>query len=275
MRVLLGHRTAEPVPLFWLGATGVGVLLGIATRLVFGWWWWLMAVGWLAMVWSVFLATAFRPPGRDDLWIDVVGTVSPRQAERLEGKRLVRLADAAPGPVYGLAGWTGPRALQGYGRSSSAGLTHLGLLYGEPPERPYLRVDTVWKERDRHGGDPETLRRDLTRELWHRQLRPPEGLTPRQLNQWAAQRERQLDQRPMPKWDWTEFLVEGTPRAFEILVEADDWAAFGNIDDVVVRLEAQRFPAKQVALTQVPDVTPYVDGSLQLRDQPPQRRRST
>ena len=32
----------------------------------------------------------------------------------------------------------------------------------------------------------------------------------------------------MPEWDRREFLVEGTTRAFETLVEADEWVGFAK-----------------------------------------------
>jgi len=58
MRVLMQHRTAEPVPMFWLGATAVGVVLGVVLRVTLGWAWLPVTVVWLLLVWLVFLATA-------------------------------------------------------------------------------------------------------------------------------------------------------------------------------------------------------------------------
>ncbi len=88
MRVLMRHRTAEPVPLLWFAAALVGVVLGVAADLTIGWVWWLVTAGFLVLVWLVFLATALRYPGRDHLWIDLVATVSPQRAEELEKGRL-------------------------------------------------------------------------------------------------------------------------------------------------------------------------------------------
>lgn len=96
MRVLMEHRTAEPVPVFWLGATVVGVVLGVVLRVTLGWAWLPVTVGWLLLVWLFFLATALLPLGRGGLWVDLVRTVSPTRAERLETEQLIRLVQAAP-----------------------------------------------------------------------------------------------------------------------------------------------------------------------------------
>lgn len=183
--VVRAHRTAEPVPVFWLGATVVGIAMGVVLQLIFGWSWWLVVVVCLLLVWLVFLATALRRLGRDGLWVDLVRTVSPARAEGLESAQLMRMVQSAPGPVHGLVRWTGQRSVGGHGHSSSSGLTHLELIYGDPPDGPHLRVDTMWRRQQRSDVELDRLRQELTRELWHRQAVPPEGVAPEDFQQWA------------------------------------------------------------------------------------------
>ena len=118
VRVLLNHRTAEPVPIFWLGAAVVGVLIGVLLDVTVGVSWLLVVAVWLLLIWLVFLATALRPLGRDNLWVDLVRAVNPKRANRLEDDQLARLVKAAPGPIYGLSEWAHQRSLGGHGRSA-------------------------------------------------------------------------------------------------------------------------------------------------------------
>lgn len=128
--------------------------------------------GWLVLVWLVFLATAFRYLGRGNLWVDLVATVSPQRAQQLEMKRLLQLVETAPGPVYGLSEWEGPRQIGGHGRSSLEGLTHLQLIYESPIDEPHVRVNTIWQRSNRPDISIQDVRSRLARGLWHRQLHP-------------------------------------------------------------------------------------------------------
>ena len=165
VRVLLDHRTAEPVPRFWLAAGVVGVALGVAVQVTLGWPWWLVTVAWLAVVWLVFLTTALRPLGRDGLWIELVCTVSHTHAD-------------------------------------------------------------------------------------------------------------DIDRRPAPKWTPTTVLIDGTDRVATTYTEGDDWAAVIDLDQVLVEIQSRGIPTNRISLTQVQDLTPYTEGSIELRnrdrkDRPP------
>lgn len=275
VRVLLDHRTAEPVPRFWLAAGVVGVVLGVAVQVTLGWRWWLVTVLWLAVVWLVFLTTALRPLGRDGLWIELVGTVSHRHAEQLEDEQLIRLIQAAPGPVYGLADWTGRRSLGGHGRSSSVGLTHVELMYGDPVDGPHLRISTSWKRPGRPDVEPDGVRQELTRALWHHQMQLPEGLDPEELHQWVVARRVDIDRRPVPKWTPTRVLVDGTDRVAETYVEGDDWAAVIDLDHALVVIQSRGIPTNRVSLTQVQDLTPYTEASMEFRNRDRKHRPPT
>jgi hypothetical protein len=272
MRVLIQHRTAEPVPVFWLGATVVGVMLGVVLRVTLDWSWLLVTVGWLVLVWLFFLATALLREGRHGLWIDLVRTVSPTRAERLETEELSRMVQAAPGPVYGLAGWAGQRSLGGHGQSGSM-LIHLELMYGDPAHGPHLRVNTIWRRLERLvDAEQDHIRRELTRELWYRQVPRPEDLAPEEFHQWAMKRRIDIDERPVPKWAKSEFLIDDISHPAETSTVGDDWVAVIDLDSALIGLQSCGIPTNRVALTQVSDIAPYAEGSRQLRGRHLNRR---
>lgn len=272
MRVLIAHRTAEPVPVFWLGATVVGVIIGVVLRLTLGWAWLLVTVVWLLLVWLVFLATALRPLGPPGLWIDLVRTVSSTRAERLEAEQLIRLVQAA-GPVYGLNDWPDQRSLGGHGQSGSM-LTHLELMYGNPPDGPHLRVNTIWKRPERPTVvELDDIRRELTRELWYRQAPRPEDLAPEEFHQWTVKRRIDIEGRPIPKWASTELLIDDVSHPAEMHAAGDDWVAVIDLDSAIVGLQSHRIPLRGLSFAQIPDISPYVEGSRQLRGRILNRRR--
>ena len=272
IRVLIQHRTAEPVPVFWLGATVVGVLLGVVLRETLDWSWLLVTVMWLLLVWLFFLATALLPEGRHGLWVELVRTVSPTRAGRLETEELIRMVQAAPGPVYGLAGWAGQRSLGGHGQSGSM-LIHFELMYGDPPDEPHLRVNTIWRRPDRLVDvEPDHIRRELTREMWYRQAPRPEDLAPEEFHQWAMKRRIEIDGRPVPKWASSEFLIDDISHPAETFTVGDDWVAVIDLDSALIGLQSHGIPADRVTLTPVSDITPYAEGSRQLRDRHLNRR---
>ncbi len=258
--------------MFWLGATAVGVVLGVVLRVTLGWAWLPVTVVWLLLVWLVFLATALLRPGRDNLWIDLVRTASPTRAERLETKQLIRLVQAAPGPAYGLANWTRQRSLGGRGQSGSL-LTHLELMYGHPPDEPHLRVDTIWKWPDRPDLERDHIRRELSRELRHCETPPPKDLAPDDLDQWSIARRIDIGRRPIPEWVRSAFLIDDVWHPAETFTAGDNWVAMINTDSALVALQSHGIPPHRVSLTQVPDIRSYVRDSTHLRDRSVQRRR--
>lgn len=256
IRVLLQHRTAEPVPLFWFAVALVGLVLGVAADLTLGWVWWLVTAGWLVLVWLVFLATAFRYPGRNNLWVDLVATVSPQRAQELEKRQLLQAIETAPGPVYGLTEWEGPRHIGGYGRSSTDGLTHLKLIYGSPLDQPHVKVNTIWPSNRPHMSI-QAVRRRLTRTLWHGQLRPPEHLDGEERQTWMRQQHFVIDQRPIPDWISTPVHINGIAHPAELYREGDDWVAVIEMDRALIEIGSHQVPFERVALGPVTDLTAY------------------
>lgn len=260
MRVLMRHRTAEPVPLFWFAAALVGVVLGVAADLTLGWVWWLVTAGFLILVWLVFLATALRYPGRDNLWIDLVATVSPQRAQELNKTRLVEQVENAPGPVYGLMEWEGPRHIGGHGRSSADGLTHLKLIYGSPLDQPHVTVDTIWPRSNRPHMPIQDVRERLTRRLWRGQLRPPEHLDDEERRNWMRQQHLAVDERPIPEWISTSVQIEGFAHPAEVYREGEDWVALVEMNRALIEVESHQVPLEHVALGTVTDLNAYTTG---------------
>lgn len=257
MRVLMRHRTAEPVPLFWFAAALVGVALGVAADLALGWVWWLVAVGFLILVWLVFLATALRYPGRDALVLDLVATVSPLRAQDLERSRLLEQVENAPGPVYGLMEWEGSRHIGGHGFSPAEGLTHLKLIYGSPLDQPHLTVNTIWPRPNRPHLAIRDVRERLTRKLWRGQLRPPDHLDGDQRVAWMRQQRSAINERPIPDWTSASVRVEGVAHPAELYREGDDWVAIGEMDGALIEIGSHQVPFEHVVLGPLTDLSGY------------------
>jgi hypothetical protein len=95
-------------------------------------------------------------------------------------------------------------------------------MYGDPPDEPHLRVNTMWKRPERPDVEPDRIRRDLTRELWHRQAPRPKDLAPEEFHQWAVKRRIEINGRPVPKWARSGFLIDGVSHPAETYAVGED-----------------------------------------------------
>ena len=148
-------------------------------------------------------------------------------------------------------------------------------MYGDPVDGPHLRISTSWKRPGRPDVEPDGVRQELTRALWHHQMQLPEGLDPEELHQWVVARRVDIDRRPVPKWTPTRVLVDGTDRVAETYVEGDDWAAVIDLDHAVVVIQSRGIPTNCVSLTQVQDLTPYTEASMEFRNRDRKHRPPT
>lgn len=230
---------------------------GRSCHLALGWVWWLVTAGFLVLVWLVFLATALRYPGRDNLWIDLVATVSPQRAEELEKSRLLEQVENAPGPLYGLMEWEGPRHIGGHGCSSADGLTHLKLIYGSPLDQPHMKVDTIWPRSNRPHMPIQDVRGRLTRRLWRCQMRPPDHLDGEERQTWMRQQHSAVDERPIPDWISTSVQIEGIAHPAEVYREGEDWVALVEMNRASIEIGSHQVPLEHVALGPVNDLTAY------------------
>lgn len=260
MRVLHYRRNAEPVPLTYFIAMVVGAGLGVLLDWWLGWSWWAVMVGFVILVWGVFLSSGFFGPGRVDLLADLVAVRRPDRAAALRARTLARLAEQALFPIYGLPGsWTGPRSFGGYGGSRN--LRHLVLVHGEPEEGPFVVVDSSRvADGDRIA---DHMKRSLGRSLYSRHLEPPAFDSPQQRNDWLDDRHRLFDQWDLTPWEEILISVDGTPRPFQQRTEGNHWVAVGFLDHTVVGLDGGGFPPDQVNLATIGDFEVYARGSTE------------
>ncbi len=154
-------------------------------------------------------------------------------------------------------------------------MTHVELIYGDPVDGPYLRIDTSWKRPGRPDVEPDRVRQELTQALWHHQMQPPEGLNPEELHQWSVERRVDIDRRPAPKWTPTTVLIDGTDRVATIYAEGDAWATVIDLGHALLGIQSRGIPTNRVSLTQVQDLTPYTEGSMELRNRDRKHRPPT
>ncbi len=221
VRVLLDRRTAQPVPLFMVGVTVAGLVLGILLDAVSRWRWWLVALLTPVLVWLGFLATAFSRRERGGLLAELVGEISHRRGREMDRERVRRMLAAAPSPPLGLAGWDGRRTFGG--RSSSGDeIRSIELVHGDRPASPYLAVTTTWRA-------------------------PHERLPGR----------RDLAPRGRHRWQPITLPVNGVDRPFTYLRTERGWVARAQLAAVVIELEAVGMPLAGVALEPVVDLSEY------------------
>lgn len=254
-----------PNPLIYLMAAGVGLILGIALDLLLGLPWWATATGVVAGVWLLFMATAFRGPGRagpgGDLWTEFLLEISPARSwarrERLEEQ----MWRSVPLRLYGLPPmWNGPRFLGGWG-SHRKGITSLELLHGDAlGEGSQLRVEVLADPYDLHP-------RSLAMALWHEAERPPPASPGAEIFAWRDAREREIASRPDPEWRPMSIPVDGRSVEFQLLSEGASWVAHAQVEELRLILRGRDFPVDEVDLVSVKDVEPYIEGSRRQREQ--------
>ena len=183
-----------------------------------------------------------------------------RKRKRLpDSTELVRLARAAPGPIYGLDGWEGQRSLGGFGLLHD-GLGHIDLAYGDGrPNGQRVRVSTTWKSQATPDL-PVRYRAGLEREHSLQNTTPSGGLNPREYHQWVLSELADEEVRPMSAWDQVELQVDGEPRTIGCLGDSDDWIALLELGDDLICIRSHDVPHEGMALSKVQDLAPYFGG---------------
>jgi hypothetical protein len=272
IRVLVRARLAIPAPWIYLAAAAAGTLLGLALGVAIGWPWWAVTLGSVAAAWALFLLTAFRGAGRrSELWSSLLDAVDPKGAPERWNRRQEESFRTAPFPLYGLPPtWRGLRSLGGGdwgGTGRHAVPTELELIHGDPegPAGAVLRVVVSSELGKREVSRNHALRR-LAEDLWREQDRPPSGLPPEHLHEWARARDREVRSRETPPTAPVHVPVDGRPIPFDHISEGTAWAAVGIADDVTITLRARSIAIEAVELRRVTDVDPYIEGTRRLRD---------
>lgn len=143
VRTLEGHRTVSPVPATYAMAAGAGLVVGLVTRLVFGWRWWPAAIVAPAAAWCAAAATAFTPDSRARTIESLRDVFDPDGAAERHQLRRRRELDELSFTVYGLSDSSEPPSLGGRGGSSGQ-LHEVTMTYGDArdSEAPVIDVST-------------------------------------------------------------------------------------------------------------------------------------
>jgi hypothetical protein len=271
IRVLIRGRLAIPAPWIYLAAAAAGTLLGLALDATVGWPWWAVTVGVVVAIWALFLVTAFRGARqRSELRSSLLDAVDPKGASDRWNKRQEEAFRTAPFSLYGLPTWRGLRSLGGGdwgGTGKHAVPTELELVHGdlEHPAGAVLRV-SVSSELGTQEGSRELVLRRLAEDLWRERDRPPPGLPPERLREWARARDREVRSRETPPAAPVHILVDGRATPFDHLSEGAAWVAVGQADDVTITLRARSIAIEAVDLAKLIDVDAYIEGTRRLRD---------
>ena len=133
-RAVAFNRTVIPTPQSYTVVAGIGLVAGVAWRLLLGWPWWLGPIGFVVVSWVAALATAFRTPQRAQT-IEAVhdqlrpGGASDRHRERTR-RSLDQLSFAPVGlVVHPESPWLGETG------GPPGRITRITIIYGDPQQR--------------------------------------------------------------------------------------------------------------------------------------------
>jgi hypothetical protein len=273
VRALLRGRTVIPSPLIYLMAAVLGVGLGIVLDRVIGWPWWSVAFGSVAVVWIVFLATAFGPASRrmqTPVRTRIRDALDPMgMFDRLERRQEQVFRDRAF-TIYGLdPSWEGPRFIGEVGSGWHAGAGDVGeleLVHGDAshPSGMLVRVASSPSSI----GEPRDRRRELAEQLWLEAQPPPAHESLERFIDWEDAVERDRRSRPTPDFRTIELSVDEEPISFSFLFEQNAWVALGSKEDVTISITARDIGIEDVSLVTIRDVEPYIEGRRRLLEPP-------
>ena len=273
IRALLRARTAIPSPLIYLMAGALGVGLGIVLDRMIGWPWWSVAFGSVAVVWIVFLATAFGPASRrmqPPIRTQILDALNPMgMFDRLERREEQAFRDR-PFTIYGLdPSWEGQRFIGSSGWEGVVGnVSELELVHGDVshPSGTSVRVasspSSIGESRDRQ--------RELAEQLWLEVEPPPPRESLERFIEWEDARERDHRSRPTPDFRTIELSVDDDPLTFSFLLEQNAWVALGSKEDVTISIIARNVGIEDVRLVTIRDVEPYIESRRRLLEPPSQ-----
>ena len=133
------HRTMEPVPRTYALAIAVGTVLGLILDWLFEWPWWLVALGFVVIVWLFFMSTAFWGRFRMTRH-DLLQAVNPQRAHQRAKADLATAVAAGALRAYVVADWVGEIELGGWRGSRRGHPTNLALRHSGGAR--WVEVDT-------------------------------------------------------------------------------------------------------------------------------------
>jgi hypothetical protein len=273
VRALLRGRTMIPSPLIYLMAAVLGIGLGIVLDRMIDWPWWSVVLGSVAVVWIVFLATAFGPASRrrqPPLGTQILDALDPvGMFDRLE-RRQEQVFRDRPFAIYGLGpSWEGPRFIGEVSSGWQVGardVSELELVHGDVsnPSGTLVRVASSPSSI----GEPRDRRRELAEQLWLEVEPPPPRESPERFIGWEDVVERDHRSRPTPHFRTIELSVDEEPISFSFLLEQNAWVALGYKEDITISITARDIGIEDVRLVTIRDVEPYIEGRRRLLEPP-------
>lgn len=257
-RVIHRERSMEPVPLTYLIAIGVGVVVGIGLDLWRGWAWWLVAAAVVTTTWLFFLSTAFWPD-RSDWMARLRYVTDPAGAHRRELASFITRVAAGDIVAYGLVGWSGPVGLGGWSAASHE-ITSFSIVYFDSGADQAPTVEVEHHVARRHHSHPlaDEIRQDF---VVNSVALPPSGRTG-DLGRHMAQRRWQALQQPLPAWRETTMSVAGEPTKFALLRRPGAFAAIAQLASGHLVVRGRGCDPDGLAIERIFDLAPYVEATV-------------
>jgi hypothetical protein len=251
-----------PVPLTYVMAAAVGVVIGVVVDLAGGPPWWAVGLAVVGIVWLFFMSTAFYGPFRLRRR-DYLHMVNPRRAAEEDDKAMERAVRNGELPVYGLDDWAGSRYVGGSGRDQHGPHT-IGLRFLDPDdEHRWVEVETVSGSR---AGPTGSRRVILAENLIGRVTDPPDLSSIEEMLAWPDARRREYESRVSElAWEPCELRVDGETVVAEMMRFDDGIAVLAGHDGSVIEILARNVEPGEIDLVTVTDLTPFLEGTRRYR----------
>lgn len=250
VRVILDERSMQPVPLTYLMATGVGVVLGVVLDLIVGWPWWLVTLGFLGLVWLYFVSSVFRGPG-SDLRHHLMEVVNPGRAAAEVRRRIKDALSSGALVAYEVAGWDGKKSIGCWSGDPAPHL--LSIAHGElfDDGDPWIEVTTNCGEEAEFA--MAWVVEDLERQLAEARVPLPGDPTLEDFRQ----RQQELRAVDPPPWNPASILVDSEPAQGHIARIREHWVAYFKNERVLVSIVAYAVDPSSLRLTALASLSAY------------------
>lgn len=248
-RAVLSERRMHPTPMTYLLATGAGLLLGLLLDLAFGWPWWVVASGFVVLVWLFFLSSAFRGPD-NDLRHRLLTIIDPDRAAAIHRSRLEDALASGSLACYEVEHWEGVKSVAGW--SGSPDPDSLTIRHGEYDEQG------AWVEVTTHSGvavgtSGHWIHEDLERRLVEAQFPLPSEPTMDDFRQ----RQRDIQGAEQPHWQSKSFRIDNERQTGRIARAGSQWAAILPAKSVLIDMIGNEVDPEGVRLVRLTNLDSY------------------
>lgn len=246
-RVVHTGRSMEPTPMTFVMAIGAGVVLGVVVDLAFDWPWWVIAVGFVSLVWLVFLASAFK--GSPDLGRRLLSVIDPEEAARRNIQRLEDALAAGSLAGYELVKWEGEKSIGGWGGGPTP--HSLTIRHGN-------QSDPKWVEVTTHTGDAaDTMGHWVREDLEIGLVAAHFPLPPHPTIEDFQRRQRDTQQARPPQWHPVWFRVAGEMIPGEVARIGSNWAGLVRVGAVALEMTGAGVDPAELELSPIVTLDPY------------------